>query len=47
MASPIYVSLILIIINYIISSKQIQLFFAKFQDYLLQYLDDNIGEESE
>ena len=40
-------SLIFIIINYIISSKQAQLFLAHFLEYLMLVLDGNMDEESE
>ena len=36
-----------IVLNHIISLKQMQLFFAHFLEYLLLFLDDNVDEESE
>ena len=40
-------SLIFIVINHIISFKQMHLLFANFLEYLLIFLDNNVGEESE
>ena len=39
-------SLIFIVINHIISFKQTYLFFCTFLEYLLLFLDENVGVES-
>ena len=39
-------SLIFIVINHIISFKQAYLFFCTFLEYLLLFLDENVGVES-
>ena len=39
-------SLIFIVTNHITSLKQTYLFFAKFLEYLLLFLDDNVYETS-